>query len=69
MAISARIIDSLTTITRLEMKYSLKKMVTLYSAKQSPSMAKSHGLSQQFIQLELSGFNAEPKWEDLISEE
>ncbi len=32
------------------------------SAKQSPrSMAKSHGLSQQSIKIELSGFNAEPK--------
>ncbi len=39
------------------------------SAKQSPTTAKSHGLSQQFIQMELWGFNAEPEWKDLISGE
>jgi hypothetical protein len=39
------------------------------SAKQSPHMAKSHGLSLQFIQMELSGFNAEPEWSDLVSGE
>jgi hypothetical protein len=37
--------------------------------KQSPHMAKSHVLSLQFIQMELSGFNAEPKWNDLVSRE
>ncbi len=31
------------------------------SAKQSPTTAKSHGLSQQLIQMELSRFNAEPE--------
>jgi hypothetical protein len=30
---------------------------------------KSHGLSQQFMQMELSGFNAEPEWKDLMSRE
>jgi hypothetical protein len=29
-------------------------------------MPKSHGLSQQFIQMELSGFNAEPEQKDLV---
>jgi hypothetical protein len=32
-------------------------------------MAKSHGLSLQFIQMELSGFNAEPERNDLVSGE
>jgi hypothetical protein len=32
----------------------------LYSAKQSLNMARSLGLSQQFMQMELSGFDAEP---------
>ncbi len=32
-------------------------------------MAKSHGLSLQFIRMELSGFNIEPKQNDLISGE
>jgi hypothetical protein len=32
-------------------------------------MTKNHGLSQQFIQMELSGFNAEPEWNDLVSRE
>jgi hypothetical protein len=36
-----------TMITMLEIKYSLKKKV--YSAKQSPSTPKNHGISQQFI--------------------
>jgi hypothetical protein len=31
--------------------------------------SKSHGLSRQFIQMELSGFNAEHNWKDLISGE
>ncbi len=39
------------------------------SAKQSPLMAKSHGQSLQFIRMELSGFNAEPKRDDLVSGE
>ncbi len=39
------------------------------SAKQSPHMAKSLGLSLQFIQMELTGFNAEPEWNDLVSGE
>jgi hypothetical protein len=38
-------------------------------AKQSPHTAKSHGLSLQFIQMELSGFNMEPKRNDLVSGE
>jgi hypothetical protein len=32
-------------------------------------MVKSHGLSLQFIQMELSGFNVEPKQNDLVSKE
>jgi hypothetical protein len=32
-------------------------------------MAKSHGLSLQFIQMELSGFNAEQKRNSLVSRE
>jgi hypothetical protein len=32
-------------------------------------MAKSHGLSLQFIQMELSGYNTEPEWNDLVSTE
>ncbi len=39
------------------------------SAKQSPTTAKSHGLSQQFIRMEQSWFNAEPEWNDLVSGE
>ena len=39
----------------------------LCSAKQSMHTAKSNGLSLQFIQMELLGFNAEPKWNDLVS--
>ncbi len=39
------------------------------SAKQSLHMAKSHGLSQQLIWVELSKFNAEPEWNDLVSRE
>ncbi len=39
------------------------------SSKQSPHTAKSHGLSLQFIRMELSGFNVEPKRNDLVSKE
>jgi hypothetical protein len=39
------------------------------SAKQSLHIAKSHGLSLQFIRMELSGFNAEQKRNDLESGE
>jgi hypothetical protein len=39
------------------------------SAKQHSATAKSHGLSQQFICLELSGFNVEPEQNDLVSRE
>jgi hypothetical protein len=39
------------------------------SAKQSPHTAKSHELSLQFIQMELSRFNTEPEWNDLVSGE
>ncbi len=46
-AISIRIIDASTMITSSEIKYLLKKKV--YSTKQSLNMAKSNGLSQQFI--------------------
>ncbi len=43
--------------------------MNLSSTKQGPAMAKSHGLSQQFIQMELSGFNVEPELNDLLSGE
>jgi hypothetical protein len=39
------------------------------SAKQSPQTGKSHGLSLQFIQMKLSGFNTEPEQNDLVSGE
>ncbi len=39
------------------------------SAKQSPHTAKSHGLSLQIIRMELSGFNAEPERDNLVSQE
>ncbi len=39
------------------------------STKQSLHMAKSHGPSLQFIGMELSGFNMEPKWNDSVSGE
>jgi hypothetical protein len=39
------------------------------SAKQSPHTAKSRVLSLQFIRMELSGFNVEPKRNDLVSGE
>ncbi len=61
MAVIAKMLNVLTTITRLEKKY--------YCTKQSPHTEKSHGLSLQFIQMELSGFNAEPKRNDLLSKE
>ena len=60
-----KITNVLTTITKLEINYLLKTKV--FSAKQSPSTATNHGLSQQFIQIELSGYNAEPNQKDLIS--
>jgi hypothetical protein len=44
----------------------LKKKIS--SAKQIPNTEKSHGLSQQFIQMELSGFNAEPEQKDYYLE-
>jgi hypothetical protein len=37
--------------------------------KAEPHTAKSHGLSQQFIKMELSGFNVEPERNDLVSGE
>jgi hypothetical protein len=37
------------------------------SAKQKAHIAKSHGLSQQFIRTELSGFNAEHNQKDFLS--
>ncbi len=67
VAISARTLNILTTITRYEIKYYWLMKVS--SAKQSPHMAKSHGPSLQFIQIELSGFNAEQKWNNLVSGE
>jgi hypothetical protein len=39
------------------------------SAKQSPDTVKNHGLSRRFIQMELSGFNAEANRKELISGE
>jgi hypothetical protein len=39
------------------------------STKQSPHTAKSHELSQQLMEIELSGFNVEPEWNGLVSEE
>ncbi len=33
---------------------------------ESAYMARNHGLSLQFIRMELSGFNAEPKRNDLV---
>ncbi len=39
------------------------------STKQGPHKAKSHGLSLQFIPMELSGFNTEPEQNDLVSGE
>ncbi len=67
VAISARMPNVLTTITRSEIKYYW--LIKVSSAKQSPHMAKSHGLSLQFIRMELSGFNAERKRNDLVSGE
>jgi hypothetical protein len=50
---------------RIDYDYKVRDKVLVInkvsSAKQSPHMAKSHGLSLQFIQMELSGFNAESK--------
>ncbi len=39
------------------------------SAKQCPHTAKSHGLSLQLIQMKLTGFNAGPERNDLVSRE
>jgi hypothetical protein len=39
------------------------------SAKQSPHMAKSHGLLLQLIRMELSGFNTESEQNNLVSKE
>ncbi len=44
-------------------------MLLMNSAKQSPHTAKSHEPSLQFIQMELSGFNVEPEWNNLVSGE
>ncbi len=44
-------------------------LMKVSSTKQHLHMAKSHGLSLQFIQMELSGFNAEPEQNDLVSGE
>jgi hypothetical protein len=41
----------------------------VFSTKQSPHMAKSHGLSQQFARMELLGFNTEPEQNGLVSRE
>ncbi len=67
VAISARMLNVLTIVRRLEIKYYWQKKVSL--AKQSPHTAKSHGLSQQFIQMEPSGLNPEPERNDLVSKE
>ncbi len=50
---------------RIDYDYKLR----VSSTKQSPTRAKSHGLSQQFIRMELSWFNVETKWNNLVSRE
>ncbi len=67
VAISVKMLNVLTMITRSEIKYYWWMNVS--SAKQSPHMAKSHGLSLQLIWMELSGFNLEPEQNDLASRE
>ncbi len=47
----------------------VKLLTKASSAKQILHVAKSHRLSQQFKQIELSGFNTEQKWNDLASGE
>jgi hypothetical protein len=42
-------------VIKVETKYSLPKMAS--STKQSPNSVRNHGLSWQFIQMDLSGFN------------
>ncbi len=54
---SAKTNDASITNTKLVIKYSLLR--TVYSANLSPSLKQNHGLTRQFIQMELSGFNAE----------
>jgi hypothetical protein len=54
-------------ITKLAIKFCLQKKVS--STKKKAHVTKSHGLSQQSIQMELSGYNAEQNWKDLISGE
>ncbi len=54
-------------ITSSEIKY--YPLMKVSSAEQSPHTAKSNGLSLQFIQMELSGFNTEQEWNDLVSRE
>ncbi len=58
---------------RIDYDYKVGDKILRYkkvsSAKQSPTTAKSHGQSQQFIWMELSGFNAEPELNNLVSGE
>ncbi len=61
----AKTVSKATMITKLENKLLLTEEGILRKA----HIARSHGLSQQSIQMELSGFNAEQNWKDLISGE
>ncbi len=61
------IAGKLIMITKLAIRFCWQKKV--FSAKQKTHIAKSHGLSWQFIRMELSGFNAEQNQNNLISGE
>jgi hypothetical protein len=54
-------------IARLAIRFWLNKMVSF--VKQKALIAKSHGLSQQFLQMEQSGFNADHNQNKSISGE
>ncbi len=49
--------------------YKVHWLIKVSSAKQSLHTAKSHGLSLQFIPMELSGFNTVPEQNNLVSGE
>jgi hypothetical protein len=54
-------------IEKFAIKFWQHKKVS--SAKQKAHTARSYGLSPQFIQMELSGFNAKHNWKESTSGE
>ncbi len=67
LTLHAKIASESIMITKLAIRFCWHRKV--FSAKQKAHTARSHGLSQQFIQIKLSGFNAECNRKDLLSGE